>query len=455
MDSVKILLDDPKKAVINVSKPIIVATFIESIYSLVDSIWVSGLGYNALAAIGASFPILISVYAISWGLSIGISSGISRKIGERNKEEANKVANHGIVLAIIMGILFIILVYPNLNSIFSLMGTYGLCKTLAVEYSKILVLGVIIINLCDALYGIFRGEGNTKIVMIASIVGTVSNIILDPIYIYKLNLGIIGASIATILSVFIALLILSYKLFIKKSSYITVNLKNFKPDLKIISDLIRVGLPTSFIDLTVAVSFFIMTSLIMLVGDSKDLAVYTGALRITEFGFIPMLGLASGATSVLGASYGAKEFKKLKTAYFYTIKIGVLMEIVIVSLIVLFSPILAYLFTYTKISMGIHEELVKALRIIPLYLIFTPFILTTSALFQGIGKGEKSLIIAIFRSLVCHISYAYIFAVILGLGIFGIYISLVFGDFTSGIFSLIFGIIAINSMLKLEGEYRS
>lgn len=186
----------------------------------------------------------------------------------------------------------------------------------------------------------------------------------------------------------------------------------------------------------------------MIVGDSEGLAVYTGALRITDFGFIPMLGLASGATSVIGATYGAKSFDKLKTAYLYTIKIGVLMEIVIIALIMLLAPILAYLFTYTKASIGIHEELVRALRTIPPYLLFTPFILTTSAMFQGIGKGEKSLIISIFRCLICHISYAYLFAVILGLGMLGIYMGLVIGDFTAGIFSFLLGILTIKALLK-------
>ncbi|XRP97729.1 MATE family efflux transporter [Methanocaldococcus sp. 16A] len=448
MKNVEILLGNPKKAIIEVSKPIIVATFIESIYSLVDSIWVSGLGADALAAVGASFPILISIYAVSWGLSVGISSGIARRVGAKNKVEADKVANHAIILALISGILYILAVYPNLDTLFSLMGTYGACKSLAIKYSNILVLGVVIFTICDALYGIFRGEGNTKIVMIASVVGTLTNIILDPIFIYMLNLGISGASYATLIAITISLLILAYNLFIKKACYVTVKLSKFKPNLDIIIDLIRVGIPSALMEMTVAVSFFIMTSIIMIVGGSEGLAVYTGALRITEFGFIPMLGLASGATSVIGATYGAKSFEKLKTAYFYTIKIGILMEIVIVALIMLLSPVLAYLFTYTEVSMGIHEELVRALRIVPLYLLFTPFILTTSAMFQGIGKGEKSLIIAIFRSLVCHIGYAYLFAIILGLGMFGIYGGLVTGEFTSGIFAFLFGILTIKTLIK-------
>ncbi|XRO75510.1 MATE family efflux transporter [Methanocaldococcus sp. 28A] len=448
MKNVEILLNNPKKAVIEVSKPIIIATFIESIYSLVDSIWVSGLGADALAAVGASFPILISIYAVSWGLSIGISSGIARRVGAKNKEESDKVANHAIILALIAGILYILAVYPNLDTLFSLMGTYGACKSLAIKYSSILVLGTVIFTICDALYGIFRGEGNTKIVMIASVVGTLTNIILDPVFIYMLNLGISGASYATLIAITISLLILAYNLFIKKACYVTVKLSKFKPNLNIFVDLIRVGIPSALMEMTVAVSFFIMTSIIMIVGGSEGLAVYTGALRITEFGFIPMLGLASGATSVIGAAYGAKSFEKLKIAYFYTIKIGILMEIVIVALILLLAPVLSYLFTYTEVSMRLHEELVKALRIVSLYLLFTPFILTTSAMFQGIGKGEKSLIIAIFRSLVCHIGYAYLFAIILGLGMFGIYGGLVTGEFTSGIFAFLFGILTIKTLIK-------
>lgn len=133
---------------------------------------------------------------------------------QKNKEEADKVANHAIILALIAGILYIIAVYPNLDTLFSLMGTYGDCKSLAIKYSSILVLGTVIFTICDALYGIFRG-GNTKIVMIASVIGTLTNIILDPIFIYMLNLGISGASYATLIAIIISLLILAYELFIK------------------------------------------------------------------------------------------------------------------------------------------------------------------------------------------------------------------------------------------------
>jgi Na+-driven multidrug efflux pump len=213
-------------------------------------------------------------------------------------------------------------------------------------------------------------------------------------------------------------------------------------------DLLRVSLPTALMEITVAISFFIMNYIIMIVGNSENLAVYTASLRITEIGFVPMLGLASGAISVIGASYGARNYEKLKTAYFYALKIGFLIEVIIVASIIAFAPILAYLFTYSKTSISMYEDLVKALRIVPFYLLFTPLILTTSSLFQGIGKGERSLIIALIRCIICHPSYSYIFAVIYSLGIFGVYLGLVIGDFTAGIFSFLIGILTLKAISK-------
>ncbi|NPA62214.1 MAG: MATE family efflux transporter [Methanococci archaeon] len=443
-----LLLENPKKAIIKVSKPIIFAMFLESIYSFVDSIWVSGLGANALAAIGASFPIIISIYAVSWGLGVGASSGIARKIGAKDKEGAINVANHAIILALIFGGLYLISIYPNIFRILDLMGVYGICKILAIEYLRVLVLGVWLFTTYEVLCGVLRGEGNTKIVMIASAIGTLTNIVLDPLFIYILHLNIAGASYATLTSIFLSTLILIYYLFIKKESYVRIDFSKFKFNFEVVFDLLRVSLPTALMEITVAISFFIMNYIIMIVGNSENLAVYTASLRITEIGFVPMLGLASGAISVIGASYGARNYEKLKTAYFYALKIGFLIEVIIVASIIAFAPILAYLFTYSKTSISMYEDLVKALRIVPFYLLFTPLILTTSSLFQGIGKGERSLIIALIRCIICHPSYSYIFAVIYSLGIFGVYLGLVIGDFTAGIFSFLIGILTLKAISK-------
>ncbi|ENN96639.1 hypothetical protein J422_01056 [Methanocaldococcus villosus KIN24-T80] len=427
------LLDDPKKAVINVSKPIILATFVESLYSIVDSIWVSGLGDKALAAIGASFPILISIYAISWGFGIAVSSAISRRIGEGNLKLANKTAFHGLLLAVILGILYTLLIYPNLSIIFDLMHVSGDTKILAINYLKPLTLSAVLFNICDVLYGIFRGEGRTKVVMIASVIATVSNIILDPILIYIFKLNIIGASLATIMAIFIAIFILTANL---RKSRIKIILS--KINLEIIKDLLRVGLPSSLIDFTVAIEFFIITSIIMSITSAEDLAIFTGALRITDFGFIPMLGLASGACSVIGANYGAKRFENVKIAYLYTIKIGTVMEFLIILFIILLSPYLAYLFTYTKASYIIYNKLVLSLKILPWYLLFTPMILTTGALFQALGRGELSLLVSIFRSS-SHIIFIYILSAILCLKIFGVFLGFIFAEMFSGFCALMFG----------------
>ncbi|WP_423792425.1 MATE family efflux transporter [Methanocaldococcus indicus] len=427
------LLDNPKKSIIRISKPIIFATFFESLYSFADSFWVAGLGAEALASVGASFPILIIFYAFAWGLSIAVSSLISRSLGENNIKKAEKAVYNAIILAIIYSLFVIFIFYPNVDFILNLMNVNLLD---AVLYSKTLILGTIVLNLADVFYGVFRGVGRTKIVMIATIVGCLINIILDPIFIYTLKLGVLGAGIASVVSIFISLLILIFY-YIK-----TKPLKIYKKiDFEIIKDLLRVSIPSSFNDVIVAGTFFFLTYLIMMFGNDKDLAVFTGALRITEFGFVPLIGLSSGAVSVIGALYGAKLYKKVREAYLYTIIYGLILEFIIFSLIVIFSDYLAYIFSYGDISL--KEPLSKTLKIVSIYLLFIPFTFSTSSLFQALGRGEGSFLISIIREFF-HISSSYILA--LFLGYLGICIGWSLGDFFAGIISLFIGIYVLNSL---------
>ena len=160
-NSVDVMLGNPKKALIKMSIPLIISLLITSFYNLIDAFWVSGLGADALAGVGFFTPIFMILVGFGNGLGAGAAFAISKYIGEKNKTKADNASIHSIFLDIIISILLTILLLLFLNPILNLMGA-GQTIGYATDYGNIIILGSILIILSNALYGIFRGEGDTK-----------------------------------------------------------------------------------------------------------------------------------------------------------------------------------------------------------------------------------------------------------------------------------------------------
>ena len=219
---VKTLLGDPKKAIIKLAIPMMIAMFVQTLYNFIDALWVSGLGADiftdsivegtgklALAGIGFVLPFYMIIIALSTGIGLGAGSAVSRRIGAKDKIGADNVAVHSIIISTIFSIIFSIVFYFSLENIFVLIGA-GESLRLAVSYGKIIFAGSIIIFFINVANAILRGEGDARRVMYAIVIGTVANIILDPIFIYTLRLGVAGAAYATILSMTLTAIILIY-----------------------------------------------------------------------------------------------------------------------------------------------------------------------------------------------------------------------------------------------------
>ncbi|RLF63485.1 MAG: MATE family efflux transporter, partial [Thermoplasmata archaeon] len=190
-EGVKTLLGDPKKAVLKLSIPMMVAMFVSSMYNVVDAIWVSGLGSNALAAVGLFFPFFMMIVALASGIGVGGSSAISRRIGEGDKEAADNTAIHTFLMGVIIAGAVSLPFIPFLNQIFVSMGSNASVAGMASRYAQILFGGSIFLFLSYIGNAILRGEGDAKRAMYAMIIGSVLNIILDPIFIYTFNLAVV------------------------------------------------------------------------------------------------------------------------------------------------------------------------------------------------------------------------------------------------------------------------
>lgn len=443
---VKTLLGDPKKAVLKLSGPIIIGMLVQSLYNIADGIWVAGLGSDALAAIGLFYPIFMVIISLAVGIGVGGSSAISRKIGAKNKNMADSAAVHTLIIGLATGIILTIFMFPFLKEIFLSTGARGKVIQMVLGYGHILVGGAVILVFTNIATGILRGEGDTKRAMYAMVLGSGLNIILDPIFIYTFKMGIVGAAWATLVSICVTAVLLIFWLFVKKDTYVEIKVLQFKFNWSITKEILRVGVPSSFAQLSMSIAMFILNYIIVKVSGTDGIAVFTSAWRIMMFGVIPLLGIAMGVTAVTGATYGARDIEKLDTAYLYAIKLGFLMEILVSVLILIFAHPLAFLFTYSKSAAHISGYLVTAFRILAWFLPTVPLGMLTSSMFQGIGRGENSLAVTIFRTIIMQVFFAYFFGITLKLGLVGVWWGIVVGNVIASIVAFVWGKFTIKEL---------
>lgn len=446
---VKTLLGEPKKAIFKLALPMIVAMLVQTIYNLVDAIWVSGLGADALSAVGFFFPFFFIVMAIATGLGVGSGSAISRRIGAKDKTGVDNIAVHTIIIMLLITVVFTIPLFIFARNIFLWLGA-GRTINMAVPYAKIMFAGTIIIFFANIANAILRSEGDTKRVMLVMMLGSGMNIVLDPIFIYTLGLGVPGAAWASILSMLVTSLILFNWLFLKKDTYVSFNFHNFRFNREILKDIFKVGLPASAAQLSMSFTMLITNLILVRVGGTDGVAVYSTGWRITTIAILPLLGIATAVVSVTGAAFGQHDFKKLNVAFIYALKIGVIIELLLVIATFLFAPQITAIFTWSKGAARIAGDLITFLRIISLFYPTTAFGMFSSSMFQGTGKGMNALIITIIRTVVLTILFTLVFAFTFNMGLSGVWFGIVVGNSVGAAIAFLWAKNYIHSLMSEE-----
>jgi len=421
---VETLLGDPKRAIIKLSLPMIAAMSVQTIYNLVDAIWVSGIGADALAAIGFVYPFFFLAMGLSNGLGVGAGSAISRRIGARDKPGADNVAVHAIVIMLLFAVAFTIPFFVLAHDIFALIGA-GKTAGMAVAYGRVIFAGSILIFFTNIANSILRSEGDARRAMYAMALGAGLNIILDPIFIYYFGLGVAGAAWATLISLAVSsIIVLNWFLF-KKDTYVSFSFSEFKCSKDIVMDIFRVGLPSSVMMLSMSFMMLIMNAIIVMVDNTDGVAIYSTGWRVVSIAVLPTMGIATALVPVSGAAFGARSFEKVSIAHLYAVKLGFLMETVIAVATFIFAPQIAAVFTHAEEAARIAPGLTTFLRIISFYHPTISFGMLSSSLFQGTGKGMNALIVTILRTLILTPLFTVVLGFSLGLGLVGIWWGLV------------------------------
>ena len=225
-DNIEIIPGNPKKAILKLSLPMMLYLLIIILYNVVDAIWVVGLGPEPLVALGLISPLFMITVSIGHGIGSGANSLISRYIGAENYTQANNAGVHALLLSIICSVIPSVIILIFLKPILILLGE-GVALDYGIDYSSILFSFLFIFILSSVLSSIYRAEGNIKKITFALLFSSLLNYILDPICIYELNLGIAGSAWASVFASLISIIILSYWVWFRKSTFLNLSFKNF------------------------------------------------------------------------------------------------------------------------------------------------------------------------------------------------------------------------------------
>ena len=441
------ILGNPKKALWKMSIPLIISLFITSLYSVIDAIWVSGLGADALAGVGFVSPIFIALMGIGNGLGAGSASALSKYIGEDNKEKADNGAVHSVFITVIVSVVTTIVLLIFLRDILLSIGA-GSTIDYAMDYGMLLVLGSILVILSNALYGVLRGEGDANRTMYAMLFSSILNMVLDPVFIYGLNLGIKGAAIATLISLLLVNLILFYWFYIKKDTYLKPFLSNYKFDKGISIDIIKVGFPASLELINNALFAALFSLLLVAVANTDAVAVYSTGWRVVTIATTPILAIATALISVVGANYGARRYEEILVAHRYSMKIGILFGIIAAVIVYIFAPQIVSIFAYTGTSTRLSPQLIAFLSVIVIYFPTMGYGCTSTFVFQGTGNGITAMFQTILRETVFTLGFAILLAIVLGYGEYGAWWGIILGELVLNTITMIWADLHIKKLIN-------
>ena len=436
-------IENPSKGLWSLAVPIIAGMGIQTLYTIVDMIFIGRLGGLAIAAVAFNMPIFFLVLGLSFGLGSGVTASIARFIGSKNKVSADNAAEHAIAIAFIISLTLTFLGLKYGQSLLLGVGCTEEILPLAWSYLEISCYGLSFMVFSMFFRSILAGEGDMKLPMIIAGLGTVLNIILDPIFIFSLGFGVSGAAMASVISQIIVFIIFVYMLFIKEHAYIRFRMRDFSPSKFILFDIIKVGIPASMSMIIMAFGQLVFNR-ILVYFSTDSVAAYQVGGRVEMLIFLPIMGIASALTTMVGMFYGAKEIEKIKFIIKYGISWSVSITAICASILFVYAPQVTRAFTNDLV---IQNLAVSYLRYMCFIFPLISIGLTIGRILQGMGLGMPSLIITAIRVLIVSSPLALYFTMILDKPIEWIWIAMVISSVVATIISIIWMKVAFRKLL--------
>ena len=427
-----------------ISLPLMISMLVQALYNIVDSMFVARLSETALTAVSLAFPLQNLLIAFGVGTGVGMASFLSRKLGERDEESATKVAGNGISIASITWAVFAVLGLTVVKPFLNLFSDDAELLGLSTGYSEIVMVFSLFMFLSMMNERILQGTGDSFSSMLSQMTGAITNIILDPIFIFTLGFGVNGAAIATVIGQGVGCAV-SF-ICVLRNRFIHIEPRHLKIDKRMVKAIYAVGAPT-IITNSIGTVMTGAINAILISFSTTAVSIFSVYFKLQSFVFMPIFGLSSGMVPIIAYNYGARKRKRVtETIWKGTFIASVIM--VLGTLAFNFFPReLLSLFSATE---EMYRIGIPALKMISLCFVPAAISIGLGSSFQATGYGVGTMIVSICRQLMVLIPVAYILSKFLGIN--GVWLSFIVAEIIGLVVSIAIYLKVYSSRIRpIEG----
>ena len=418
--------DKINKLILAFSVPCVISMLINSVYNIVDQIFIGkGVGTLGNAATNVIFPLVIIFNAIAGLIGNGAAANLSLKLGENKKDEAAKSIGQAVSLTVLISVIISVFAYIFLPQLVYLFGCTKSVYKYAVDYGRIIIIGAPFMIIYSSLSSIIRADGAPKYSMIMLVIGAIINIILDPIFIFGFNMGVQGGAVATVIGQVVSFIIAV--LYLRKVKSVKLEKRDFKLD-KDIFRILSLGLSSFITQATILVLFVFMNNIMTYLGAKTEfgadipLSVYGVISKINSLYISTVLGISIGSQPIIGFNYGAGNELRVKETIKKVLIINFTVGIIFNLVFLLFPRQIAGIFiSASDPSYKLFMEFaILMCHSFLLVIALNALEMTTSIVIQSLGHVVKSTAVTFIRQIILLIPISLILAFVFNKGIYGV-----------------------------------
>jgi len=382
-----------KKVLMKLAIPGIIGMLINAIYNIVDTLFIGMLNdTSAIGAVSVAFPLVMLIGSVGQMFGVGANSYISRLLGAKDHETAEITAATAFGTTIIVAFGFTALALPSLKYILSAFGASATIMPYALDYGRIMVIFSVFTMINMTMNNMIRAEGGAMYSMMALSLGAGLNMILDPIFIFVLDMGIEGAAWATITGQIISTAFL-LRYYLTGKCQIKLKVSQFKPSKALYTEIFKIGIPTLLRQVLISVSMGLINSAAVVYGDSAVAAMGV-SMRVLSMAFYVTFGYLQGFMPVVGYNYGAKLFDRVNESIKFSIIVTTVFNTLACLIFMIWAEPIMGAFTndVEVISLG-----ARAMRFSSSMLPFFGFMTIGNGVFQAFGRGKEAMLLSVAR----------------------------------------------------------
>ncbi len=416
--------DSIPRLLLRYSTPAVVAMFVSSTYNLVDTIFVGhGAGTLALAALAISWPIQMLIVALGMGVGIGTASIVSRSLGAGDRARAIRVAGTSFTIIALISACVTAAGFVFLRPLLSLFGATDAVMPYAVDYMSVILIGNFFVACSITANSLARSEGAARVAMTSMIIGAVTNTVLDPIFIFGLDMGIRGAAVATVIANACTFTFICWY-FATGRSMLRITRRDLRPDFRDLPEVFQIGSATFFSMISGSLIAIPVNSLIVHYGTDLHLAILGVANRSMMFFFLPIFGLTQGLQPIIGFNYGARKIARVKEAVRKaTLYASIMSAGAFIVLMFATRPV----FRIFTPDAALIDQGAPIMRIIIICTPFVGFQMVAGSFFQAIGRARPAFVLTLSRQVIALLPLIFTLPRIFGLT--GLWASFPIADF--------------------------